>query len=369
MSATILVLGAGLVAHAAVMPVLAQLARMRRLAVRVFDRAVLTPGHLRCTDVYEGTPGQPKADALAQRLRAAGVVAAAHDGNLTRWPLDLLRGDLAFVGLDDESARGAAHRLLRAAGTPASLFLGITDDVGVHVLGSGGTDACYDCLRQGTVPPGPTPCRPQGHGVSTRAASTARARAVLAERLPALALAALRGEGLGTFHSFPGEGPASRARFARAPECLGCHDDPGVPAMVRLRPGATLGEALAAAAVAVGGPARLSGCALRLDYFCPACGRTGQRGADLVRAWPARERCGCGSAEVRPLCTLTAIDGDEALGLGLAGVALADLGVPPGGELFAARADAPAGTRPARLVLPASGRAGSDGSVSIEVER
>jgi hypothetical protein len=207
------------------------------------------------------------------------------------------------------------------------------------------------------VPRGPTPCEPGGQ-VSTRAASTARARRLLAERLPGLALAALRGAGLGIFHLFPAEGPGVVARIARAPGCHGRHEVPAVAATLHLRPDATLGDALAVAGATLGGAVRLQGCTLRVEYYCPDCGRGDQRGADLVRAWPARERCGCGAVAVRPLATLAQVDRAEALRLGLLGDSLADLGVPPGSEFVAVSKSGPAGAAAVRLVLPASDPSG-----------
>lgn len=353
----ILVFGCGLAAGAAVVPAIVHLAGVaaatgRRLCVRAFDRAELTEGHLAFVEtdaagvqraVYEGRPGESKAAALARRLRAAGIDATAAEGNLTRWPRSSFRAHLAFVGLDSEQARTAAQRLLRRAGTPA-IFLGLARDAGVHVFGGRAEEACYGCLLQARVPMEASPCVP-GTPVSTRTASSPEARRLLADRLPALAAAALAGDDLGVYHALQQDGAVLRARIEPAADCLGGHPTAGraapapAPAAPLVLPtGATLRVAFAHA----GRGARLCELLLRLCYRCPACGRSDQRGADLVRRWPERERCRCGSVDVEPLARLESIDRPEAARQRLLDERLQDLGVVPG-SAFAAELTASPG--------------------------
>ncbi|MGE3174954.1 MAG: hypothetical protein AB7O97_20165 [Planctomycetota bacterium] len=358
----VLIGGAGLAAHGAAIPAVLALARTRPIEAVVFDRALLRADHC-AHPAYagRGEPGLPKAVAVAAALRDGGVPAHARVGSITRWGDAEYAADLALVGLDSEAARAATHARLRAAGTPA-LFFGVAQAVSVHVFGGAPGDACYRCAAPGRVPFEPVPCLPNGGiGVSARRAAAPAALAILRAEVTRLALAAAAGRELGTFHAFdPASGAASaRALLARHRACVADHVDgdaasaaaTAVPdphdACVRMAESATLAELFATAR----GDARLRGCTIRDRYLCRGCGRRDQTGADLVRAWPARERCRCGALAVDPLRRLDEITRAEAARLQLLDRSLQDLGMPAG---FGAWLEPPDGAPRRRVVVTAA---------------
>ena len=340
MTTRVLLLGAGAAAQVAAPKALQAIAaaRQQRLDVHVFDQAVLTAAHLAHADLYpQGRPGTSKAEALAERLRAAGHRADALCGNISRWPATALRADLAIVALDDEAARSTAGRMLRQAGTPA-VFVGIADSVSMHVIGRDVDAPCYDCQNQERVPVGNTSCVPDTARVSTRLLCTPAARQLLLDHLPGVCVEALAGQGMATFRSWtPGQQPLLAA-MTRSPGCFGQHD-PWPDASTQPTRVLAADTRLATVLAEVGPQAQLQGITVRSDYFCPACGRTDLRGGELQRRWPARERCPCGSADIQPLLQLDMIDHAEATRLDLLAQTLGDLGVVPGAEFVAARPD------------------------------
>ena len=331
-----------------------------RVRAVVFDRAELRSDHLAHGDIYrEGRPGEPKAAALARHLARLGVEVEARCGNLTRWPDENFDVDLAIVGLDDERARLAAHRRLRAAGVP-TLVVGVGAGVSVHVLSSDPRSACYAC-HQGEIPLESTPCLPPRDEVSARAASAPAARALARDELPPIACAALRGRGLDRFLSFPIDGEAVEARLDPVAGCPGPHEGrPRARFSFRVDGETTLGEAFtvcAAALDAVPDELSLREGPLRLDYACPDC-RTEPAPGDLIRRWPERERCPCGSSRVAPRLRLHTLSFAQARRERLLAGTLSELGRPPGGSVTLGR-----GAELVRLLLPLPVAGGSHARV------
>jgi hypothetical protein len=118
-----------------------------------------------------------------------------------------------------------------------------------------------------------------------------------------------------------------------------------VAACLRARADLTLGAAFVDAASVLGRPpeALLAvTAAFRADHACAACGATHLAGSDLVRAWPAREKCPrCGSEEVSPRLKVPRTEHGEAARCGWLDLPLSALGVPPGGEVRFASAETP----------------------------
>ena len=335
MSVKVLILGAGAAANLGALPALRRLEHAvgTKLEVDVFDRGKLTAEHRAHPDLYPtGAIGANKAEVLADRLRGDGHRTRAYCGNVSRWPVSAFAANLALVALDEEPARSLAGSMLRRAGT-AAVFVGIADTVSFHVIAKDPDAACYDCQAQDRIPVGKTSCVPTKAYMSTRAACTAVARRLLVDALPQVCVDALAGRGLSTFRSLTGDRELV-ARMTQHAGCFGHHDawpEQTAANAVQLAGNRTLADVFAT----LGDDAVLHGLTLRHDYFCPQCARTDLAGSRLIRQWPQRERCVCGSAAVQPLLQLDTIDRREASRLELIDHSLRDLGLLPGAQFLA----------------------------------